>query len=287
MKKVLIIGENSYIGKSFESFVKNKSDIAVTLISSRNDFWKTFDFSGYDNVLYCAGIAHIKQKNKQKPLYYAINCDLTVDIAKKSKDSGIKQFIFLSSMAVYGTKNTKISKQTLPNPDKNDFYGESKLKAEKELLKLSSDNFKLCIIRPPMVYGKNCKGNFQKLVKLIKNIPLFLIFPDYFNKRSMIYIDNLCYYILDLIKSKTPGNIFFPQNKDYVCTTELVKKIAKNFDKRIITTKLFNPFISFFIKHISFIKKLFGDLIYTSDDTPQNQDFIEFNETISQSIKKV
>ena len=276
MKKILIIGENSYIGSSFEAFAKDKYDIQV--VSSLNDIWKSVDFTAYDSVLHCAGIVHVKQNRKVESLYYKINCDLAVAVADKAKRENVKQFIFLSSMAVYGTAVTEIDKDTLPKPNKGDFYGNSKCKAEQELQKLADDNFKLCIVRPPMVYGKGCKGNFPRLVKLAKMTP---IFPDYPNKRSMIYIDNLCKFFCELVDNNSNG-IFLPQNKEYVRTTELVRCVAERYGKRIVMTKLFNPLIRVLVKRVSVLEKLFGDLCYKQEGN--TNDVVGFEEGVKKSI---
>ena len=278
MKKVLVIGKNSYIGKSFEWFTKYRYEIKM--ISSRGDTWKSVDFADYDSILNCAGIAHIKAKKNMESLYYMVNCDLAVDIAEKAKRENAKQYIFLSSMAVYGTAVTEIDKDTLPNPNKGGFYGGSKLKAEQELQKFADDNFKLCIVRPPMVYGKGGKGNFPKLVKLAKVMP---IFPDYPNKRSMIYIDNLCKFLCSLIDNKNEG-LFLPQNKEYVSTTELVRCIAECYGKRIVVTKLFNPLIRALMKRLVVLEKLFGDLCYV--DVGNNFDVVGFEESVWLSINR-
>ena len=267
--------------EGIEMFAKDKYEIKI--VSSRNDAWKNVDFIGSDGVLYCAGIAHVKQTKKTKELYYKINCDLAVDIAQKAKSSDIKQFIFLSSMAVYGTSNPAIDENTAPNPKSNDFYGGSKLKAERELKKLEDAKFKLCIVRPPMVYGNGCKGNFQKLARLAKITP---VFPSYPNKRSMIYICNLCNFLCGLIDEENTG-IFLPQNTEYVNTTELVKHIAECYGRRIKTTKLFNPLIKLFVKHTSVFEKLFGDLYYVNQTHDIKCNLFDFDDSIKYSIQKL
>jgi UDP-glucose 4-epimerase len=277
MKKVLVIGDDSYIGQSFETFAKDKYDIKM--VNSRNDAWKSVDFTGYDSVLHCAGIAHVKQTKKIKELYYKINCDLAVDVAKKAKKENVRQFIFLSTMAVYGTAKSEIDKETVPNPNKGDFYGDSKLKAEQELQRLVDDCFKLCIVRPPMVYGKGCKGNFPKLVKLAKKMP---IFPNYQNKRSMIYIDNLCSFFCKLIENENKG-LFLPQNQEYVNTTEFVKCIAECYGKSMTTTKWLNWVIWLLAKRISVFEKLFGNLCYLKIGNECNG--VAFEESIKKGLE--
>ncbi|MCL2637211.1 MAG: NAD-dependent epimerase/dehydratase family protein [Oscillospiraceae bacterium] len=278
MKKILIIGDDSYIGMSFEAFARDK--LEIKMVSSRNGAWREVDFRGFDSVLHCAGIAHVKQKKKMQSLYYEINCDLAVDVAQKAKTDGAKKFVFLSTMAVYNTSASEINQDTLPNPNQKDFYGSSKFKAEQEIQKLACDNFKLCIIRPPMVYGEGCKGNFPKLVKLARKTPLF---PNYPNKRSMIYIDNLCSFICGLIEDESDG-IFLPQNGEYVNTTELVRAVRACYGKRLRTTKIFNPMIRFLSKRVSVFNKLFGNLSYIQSGNESGYNVIEFKDSIKKSI---
>ena len=275
-KKILIIGEKSYIGKSFETFAKDK--YAITIISSRNHAWRSIDFMGYDSILHCAGIAHVSHNQKMKNHYYEVNCELALNVANKAKSENVSQFIFLSSILVYGTKGAEINNETIPNPD--DFYGDSKLKAEQELQKMADDNFKLCIIRPPLVYGSRCKGNFQKLVSLAKVLP---VFPDYPNIRSMIYVDNLCNFLCNLINNNDSG-IFLPQNNEYVNTTKLVCLIAECYNRQLYTTELFNPFIHFMIKHVSTFKKMFGNLYYASNVDSNNITMVDLKNSIKNSI---
>ena len=276
MKKVIVIGENSYIGKSFEAYSNDR--FGIKMVGSRDGKWETMDFAGFDSVLFCAGIAHMAQDSKVEALSFAVNCDLAVDAANKAKKEKVSQFIYLSSMSVYGGGETEIDGATTPNP--GSVYGRSKLKAEQELQKLDDDSFRLCFVRPPMVYGKGCKGNFPKLVKLAKRTP---IFPDYPNKRSMIYIDNLCEFLCGLIKNESSG-IFLPQNSEYVNTVELVRYVANLANKRIITTRLCNPIIPLLLKHISIMGKLLGDLTYVRAGDENSYNVVAFEESIERSM---
>jgi UDP-glucose 4-epimerase len=283
MKRVLVIGENSYIGKSFQVFAEGRYEIKMA--SSRNEAWREADFTGYDSVLHCAGIAHVSRNPKMEALYYEVNCDLTVAIAEKAKKEGIKQFVFLSSILVYGSSKAEIDVKTVPQPD--DFYGASKLKAEQELQKLVDDDFKICLVRLPLVYGEGCKGNFPRLIKLAKKSPLF---PDYPNKRSMIYVENLMDFLGKIIDDGSAG-IFLPQNNEHVNTSELVKCLAEAQGKRIATTKLFNPLLKTLAKRLSVFQKMFGDLYYVlqnenvGDDVHiVQQNKVTFKDSIMQSV---
>lgn len=286
MKKVLVTGENGYIGKQFNKWINNnESRIILEFISVREDNWKLKDFSDYDVVLHLAGIAHVSRNPKLEDLYYKINRDLTFKVAKKAKKDGVKQFIFMSSIIVYGKKsiglkNGIITKNTEPVP--NDFYGDSKLQAEGLLENLQSEEFNVVIIRPPMIYGPESKGNFELLKKFV---PLTFVFPYIENKRSMLFIDNLSFFLKLIILNEDKG-IFFPQNKEYVSTSNLVKEIANNYNKKMILTTTFNFVILRLIRKVNLFEKLFGNLAYdhSLSTYKENYQLIEFKKTISNSI---
>lgn len=263
MKKVLITGKNGYIGTEFSKWVEiSNNDITVDSIDVRTDEWKKKIFSGYDTVLHLAGIAHSSRNPKLKELYYTVNRDLTYSIAKKSKEQGVKQFIFMSSIIVYGEgslNKTKIDEKTIPNP--SNFYGDSKLQAENLIKELEDEKFKIVIIRPPMIYGANSKGNYSKLSKLSKVSPMF---PKFQNERSMLHIDNLSSFISIMILNNNNG-IFFPQNKSYVTTSELVRTIAEVNGKKVFLVPGFSFVIKKLVTKQEIVNKLFGTLVYDQE----------------------
>lgn len=255
MKRVMVLGENSYIGNSFIS--QASGDFEITKTSSRNKDW---DFFQTDCLIFCAGIAHQKAPAE---LHFQVNCDLAVEAAKRAKEAGVRQFVYLSSAAVL-------------NPV--DAYGQSKLKAEKVLENLIGKYLTLTIIRPPMVYGPDCKGNFPKLVRLARITP---VFPEIKNRRSMIYVENLCHFMLKIVKNQIPG-VFFPQNKKPVCTTELVRLIGEHLGRKIRFAKVLNPLIGG-LGWLPVISKVFGDFVY--DGTAfEAVDFVDFEESIRRTM---
>ncbi len=262
MKKILITGANSYIGMSFENYIKEKhsESFLVDTVDMIDGSWREKSFRGYDAVFHVAGIAHQKETKENAPLYYKVNCDLAIETAKKAKADGVGQFLFLSSMSVYGVDSGVIDKNTIPSPKSN--YGKSKYQAELEIKKLSCDTFKVCILRPPMVYGDGCKGNYQSLVKFAQKLP---VFPNYKNMRSMIHIDNLSSAVYEYISREMSG-IFTPQDSSYVCTSEMVREIGEKMGKKVRLIKLLNPFVYLLTKVTSKGKKAFGSLVYEEFD---------------------
>lgn len=274
MKRILITGANSYIGTSFEKYILENypNDFTIDTLDMIDSSWRNFDFSGYDTVFHVAGIAHSDTKKiteEEKDKYYKVNTYLTIETAKKAKESGVKQFVFMSSIIVFGSKNECITFLTTPNPD--NFYGDSKLQADIGIHKLCDDLFKVVSIRPPMIYGKGSKGNYPLLSKFAKKTP---IFPSFDNKRSMLYIENLCEFIRLIIENKEKG-YFYPQNIEYVNTSEMVNQIALINKKKIILTELFNPIIKLINKH-PLIKKVFGDMYYEKRMSEYKEQYCKF-----------
>ena len=271
MKKVLITGAGSYIGTTFDKWIKENCGTIVTDTQDmRGDGWKEKDFGGYDAVFHVAGIAHAdvgKVTEEQKKLYYQVNTDLAVACARKARAEGVGQFIFMSSIIVYGDgagagigKKRIITEQTPVSPA--NFYGDSKLKAEEGLRKLENDVFKVVILRPPMIYGKGARGNYPMLAKMAVRLPFF---PDIPNVRSMLYVGNLCKFTSLMIEREETGT-FFPQNAEYVRTSDLVARIAEAHGRKIRLTKIFNPLIRLLGRmggrFGGMADKAFGSLVY-------------------------
>lgn len=265
MKKILITGTNSYIGEAVEAWLLKKQEYQVNTIDMKSNVWRNCDFSQYDVVVHVAGIAHIKADPE---LYDKVNRQLAIETAQKAKNEGVRQFILLSSMSVYGMSRGKITKETKENP--NTPYGLAKYRADQSIKKMGDEKFKVCILRPPMVYGKGCKGNYKHLREAALKVPFF---PYVDNSRSMIYVTNLTAFIEKMIREDTEG-IFLPQNAEYVCTSEMVRMIATCHGKRIYFTRFFNWIIKISIKcKINIVSKVFGSLTYEQIDICEEVDF--------------
>ncbi|HFI0142564.1 TPA: NAD-dependent epimerase/dehydratase family protein [Streptococcus suis] len=282
MKNILITGKNSYIGTSLENWLMRDPDkYKVDTVDMKDGSWKEKDFSLYDVVFHVAGIAHIKETSDNQELYYKVNRDLAYETAQKAKQEGVEQFIFLSSMSVYGMENGFIDKNTPLKP--NSAYGKSKIEAEELINKLQDDSFTVSTLRPPMVYGKGCRGNYPRLASLALKAP---IFPKVDNKRSMIYIDNLSESVKQLIDNGS-GGLFFPQNAEYVNTSEMVRLIADAHGKRVRMTKSFNPLLS--LLNVSTVNKVFGDLVYDMSMSDYVSDYrvCGFKESINKTEMEI
>lgn len=273
MKKILITGANSYIGTSFEKWLTQwLEEYYVDTVDMMDRTWIEKDFSQFDVVFHVAGIAHVSAEPKIEELYYKVNRDLTIETAKKAKDEGVKQFVFMSSVIVYGDSshiNHKrvIDKNTVPTP--SNFYGRSKLQAEEGIMPLLDDKFKVVVLRPPMIFGRGSKGNYPKLSKMAQKLPLF---PNVDNERSMLHIDNLCEFIRLVVKNEESG-LFFPQNLEYVRTSELVNLIAETHGKKIILTKIFNPLLKLMGNFVGMVNKAFGNLVYEKSMSEYKEDY--------------
>lgn len=260
MIRILITGKGSYIGTHFMNYLKENfpSQYEVDELDMMGDGWKSYDFTKYDVVYHVAGIVHLKEKKENEQLYYQVNRDLTYEVAKKAKAAGVKQFIFMSTMSVYGLIYSKelIKKETPCHPVT--YYGKSKLEAEKLLSKLENETFKVCIMRPPMVYGKNSPGNMTKLINMVRKVK---IFPTFRNERSSISIEKLIDFVKLYIDGKYSG-IYLSQNDEYLCTYEIIKEVMEEENIHVRYTGIFNPIIRFMIGKQSTITKCFGDLKY-------------------------
>lgn len=288
MKKILITGANSYIGTSFEKYIYGNypDEYQIDTLDMMDPNWKEYDFSGYDSIFHVAGIAHAdvgKVSKETEKLYYRVNCDLAYETALKAKKSKVKQFIYMSSIIVYGEsapygKTKIITKDTKPEPV--NFYGDSKLQAEIKLSPLQDDSFNLVIIRPPMIYGKGSKGNYPMLSKLAKKLP---IFPKINNQRSMLYVENLCEFVRLMISNNAQG-IYYPQNSEYASTTTIVKTINPGI--RISGILNIGVFIGSKVpgKISGLCNKAFGNLVYEKSMSQYSENYCRYN--LRESIEK-
>lgn len=251
--KLLITGSNGYLGSSFINQYQNK--YSFEKFSLLNKKIEDIDFAGVDVLLHCAALVHQKTEYSYEK-YYEINVDYPFKLAKLAKQNGVKQFVFISTIAVYGDEIQKLEEFTVCDPITP--YGKSKFESEKQLQALEDENFIVSIIRPPMVYGKNAPGNIDTLVKLVKKVPV-LPLGGISNKRNFIYIGNLC-YIINVIIQKQISGVFLACDDKPLSTSKLIELISSGLNKKVYLLKL--PFFESLLKLIkpSFHKRLYGSL---------------------------
>ena len=267
-KNILIVGAGSYIGESFvkyatEHYCDNFTFTTVDTLPGKDgkselDNFTSEQLASFDIVYHLAGIAHadvghVDDATKEK--YYKVNTDLAMGTAERYKESLTENgrtglFVFMSSMIVYGNsapfgEEKVVDRNTTPTPA--NFYGDSKWQADKGIRSLADSTMKVAIIRPPMIYGKGSKGNYPTLAKLAKKLP---VFPDVENKRSMLYIGNLCEFLSQMFLSNVCREdglevphalIFMPQNGEFTKTADMVKKIADTVGHHISVVRGLNP----------------------------------------------
>ena len=289
MKKILITGRGSYLGNSLKAYLEAFGNhYRVDCVSLRSGDWMEQSFRGYDAVYHTAAIVH-QPRSKDAPgelaRYRAVNCDLAVDAAKKAKAEGVRQFVFLSTMAVYGLtaafgKTVTITAQTPTVPTDN--YGLSKLEAERALLSLEGPDFRVSILRPPMIYGKDCKGNFRSLVSMARRLPFF---PKVPNRRSMLYVGSLNRLVQQIIDREERG-IFCPQDPEYVNTSAMVQAIAAAQGKRLLLIPGFSWALHL-LRHLTgAVDKAFGSLVYDKALSKLEEDYCiaSFPDSVKQSV---
>ena len=287
MKRVLITGAGSFIGTSLEAYLSQWPDqFRVETLDMEQPSWQDHDFSGYDTVFHVAGVAHSdtgRLTAAERDRYFRVNRDLAVETAQTARAAGVKQFLFMSTAVVYGAgapvgRNKIITKDTAPAPE--NLYGQSKLQAERGILDLEGPDFRVVILRPPLIYGPGCKGNYPVLRKLALAFPAF---PRVENRRSMLYIGNFVEFLRLVIEREDRG-IFHPQNREYVNTSDLARQIAAAHGKKLWLI----PGCGWALKLLShltdLVDKAFGSLCYDQALSQYPREYRRF--TLEESIRE-
>lgn len=279
MKRVLITGTNGYLGASLEAFLTQYPNYRADRVSLRGSAWESLDFHPYDAIYHAAGLVHQKQ-TKNDPAYLEkyrqVNRDLTLSLAEKAKAAGVRQFLFLSTEAVYGLtapygKEIVITKDTPTAPKDN--YGISKLEAEQGLRALESPDFRVVILRPPLIYGKNCTGNFRTLEKMAQTLPCF---PNIQNRRSMLYVENLN-TLVKLLMDREASGLFCPQDPTPLCTSLVVQAIAQAKGKKLPLVPGFGWTMILLRQVSKSVDKAFGSLRYDASLSQYPEDYQRFS----------
>jgi len=264
--KILVTGSHGYLAGYFiRQFAQRYT---FSTFSLRQEPLESLTFNKIDVVLHAAALVHQKIDHPQA-YYDAINHHYPVALAKRAKAHGVRQFIFISTIAVYGDQYHLIDEQTPPAPISP--YGRSKYAAEKALEALSDEEFIVTIIRPPMIYGKDAPGNIRSLITLIQKVPL-LPLGNIHNRRSFIYIENLTSLIDHLIQRPTSGVILAADDHP-VSTTHLIRSLATALHRRIYLVDI--PPLRWLLQRVkpTIYAKLYHDLAINNQQTRERLNF--------------
>jgi nucleoside-diphosphate-sugar epimerase len=190
---------------------------------------------GVDTVVYLAARVHVMKDTSGDPVtaYRQINTTATLSLAQQAAKQGVKRFIYLSSIKVNGEGSIHIDRPYTENdtPQPLDPYGESKWEAEQGLKQISqATGLEIVIIRPPLVYGSQVKGNFEQLLRMIQlGLPLPL--GSIKNRRSLIYVGNLVDAILTCTDHPAATNqTFLVSDGEDLSTPELIRRISTQIE---------------------------------------------------------
>jgi nucleoside-diphosphate-sugar epimerase len=250
--KIMVTGATGFIGSALIEYLANIPDLLVVgivrsitdiSIESNVEFRLgeigssnkiDINLSDIDVIIHTAGRAHIMKDSSANPIeeFRRVNTSGTLDLARFAADSGVKRFVFLSSIKVNG-EMTKPGHYFTPNDVyvPVDPYGLSKYEAEKGLLALAKESgMEVVIIRPPLVYGPGVKANFSSMMKWMGK-PVPLPFGNIHNQRSLVALDNLVNFIglcVDRKKSpKAANQVFLISDGEDVSTTQLLRKVGQ------------------------------------------------------------
>jgi len=267
MTKIILTGARGFIGSYFQKQYPQK--YSIHSFSFVKDDIETLHVKNVEIVIHLSALVH-QMGGANDEAYERVNVDQTLQLAHKAKKNGVKQFIFMSTVKVYGEESDVAYTEISPcHPE--DAYGRSKLKAEQELQVLADEDFTVSIIRTPIVYGKGVKANMQNLMKLIDAMPL-LPLGGIDNKRSFVYIGNLC-SLLDALIMQRKAGVFLAGDDEPLSTTELIQELAKAKKKKLFLIRL--PLFAMLLKWVkpSFYKRLFESLTVDNSHTKESLQF--------------
>ncbi|WP_315337161.1 SDR family oxidoreductase [Pseudomonas grimontii] len=251
MTCVLVTGGAGFIGTALAKKIKNDERFVLSVsVRGAQEFpgirthqgvdlsaetsWSSI-LDGIDVVIHTAARVHVMDDSSTDPLteFRKINVEGTLNLARQAARAGVKRFIFLSSVKVNG-EGTESGKPFKPDdiPDPRDFYGISKMEAERALLKLAEqENMEVVVIRPVLVYGPGVKANFLSMIRWLNSgVPLPL--GAIHNKRSLVFLDNLVSLIITCVDHPAAANqVFLVSDGEDLSTTQLLTRISKALNK--------------------------------------------------------
>lgn len=251
LRKVIVTGANGFVGAAMAQRLLGEGWVVVGTFRDHNaslggpkvlpfitgDINGKTDWAaalrGVDTVVHTAGRAHIVRDTAANNLsaFRRVNVQGTENLARQAADSGVKRFLFLSSVKVNGESRRVAYKET-DKPAPKDSYGISKMEAEQELLKIAAETgMAVIILRPPLVYGPKVKANFLRLIRIVdRGIPLPFAWVK--NQRSLIYVENLADAIVRCIRhADVAFKTYLIRDDTDVTTPELIRMMASALGK--------------------------------------------------------
>lgn len=265
MSKILLLGGDGFVGRSFVSLRSGSSELRIISRVSTflkhdeiviKDPWHLSEkiFHNADIAFNCFGIAHRTDKENET-LFYKINRDLAVDLARKAKAAGVRKFVQMSSMAVYG-EALVVNASTPLAPTTH--YGRSKAEADAALLELEDENYQVALLRPPMIYGPRAPGNMERLIALVRRLPV-LPFANAVESREFLCVDNFVLQAEYAMDSNLSG-VFLMKDVKAFCTAELVRIISEELGLKKAIVDF--PFVGLLRALLpSYHQRLFGGLV--------------------------
>lgn len=291
MNRILLLGGDSFIGRSFANYRSGFSELRIV---SRIPSFSNSDemvvpypwsltvesFEGIDAVFNCFGIAHRKDKGN-KALFYRVNRDLAINLAKKAKQAGVRKFVQMSSIAVYGESGAIDDVSPLKSTTN---YGQSKAEADFALLKMMDDCFSVALLRPPMIYGPGSPGNMVKLIELVRRLPI-LPFANATAPREFLCVNNFVVQAEYAIESNLSGVLLMKDTRSF-CTAELVHIIADALGvSRVIIDLPLSGLLHAILP--AYYRKLFGGLAIKSNITLPDTMLFRFADPVNVLVKTV
>ena len=289
---LLITGANGFLGSHLCSYFSSQESYNVwaqtrkqpiqskrsikAIVFDLNDDLEHIDLSQVDIIVHCAGRAHVMNETEPSPLdaYRQINVKGALNLARKAAQSGVKRFIYLSSIKVNGEEATQQTPFTADDQIRTDDpYGLSKYEAEQALMKLADETgLEVVIIRPVLIYGPNVKANFKSMVSLsTKKIPLPIGCLD--NKRSMVSVYNLADLIhVCMTHPNAVGQVFLASDQDDISVKQLFEKLAFLQNNKLIVVpipKYLICFLAGLIGRSAMASRLCSELVVDSSKNTQ------------------
>lgn len=269
MFNLIVTGSTGFVGSNF---IRSSLNCKITEVDLLSIEAEQINFENIDSVLHLAALVH-QMKGAPEDQYFKVNRDLAFEVAKRAKEQGVKQFVLMSTAKVYGESTANggywnEESECFPT----DPYGKSKLEAERLIRTLEDENFKVAIVRSPLVYGAGVKANMLSLIRLVDRFPL-LPLGNIQNERSIVYIGNLV-ALLNTVMEQQVSGIFIAGDRTPLSTTQMIRFIASGLGKRVFLFTVSDFLLAVIRKFRPLIvDRLYGSLVLDNSNTNRVLDF--------------